>query len=101
MYDNLLGLGQLLLLHRMDPDLPLPSWMDRYRASRIARLRALGYNQSEIAAELGVSQQTVSRYLKAINQAARESEDQDKFLGVLLAIGGMAFLAWLLKQFEE
>jgi transcriptional regulator with XRE-family HTH domain len=85
----------------MDPDVPLPGWMDRYRASRIARLRALGYSQKEIAAELGVSQQTVSRYLKGINEAARQSENRDQFLGALLAIGGAALIAWLLNQFED
>lgn len=65
-----------------DPN--LPNWMDRGRASEIARLRALGYSQKEIAEELGVAQQTVSRYLKGINDAAHESGDLEQFFWLLL-----------------
>lgn len=77
----------------------LPDWMDVYRAQQIAKLRAAGYSQRDIAEELGISQQTVSRYLKGINEAAESSGDRDFFIGLLiLGALGVAFWAWLQGQ---
>lgn len=77
----------------------LPEWMDRYRASQMVQLRALGYNQAQIADQVGVSQATVSRYLTAINEAAQQSKDQAKFLLALFAIAAsLAFAAYMMRE---
>lgn len=72
--------------------------MDRGRASEIVRLRALGYSQSDIASQLHVSQQTVSRYLRGINEAAEEHGDLEQFLWLLL-LGAMGYA--LFKAFKK
>lgn len=82
----------------MDPLANLPSWMDRYKASKMVQYRALGYNQEAIAGELGVSQQTVSKYLAAVNQSAKTSTDTQEFLLALLMVGaGVALFAALMR----
>lgn len=70
--------------------------MDPPLAQRVAKLRALGFSQTEIAREVGVSQQTVSRYLRAINEAAEDADNRDAFLLGLL-LGGIG-VAWFLSQ---
>lgn len=81
--------------------LDLPSWMDQFKASHMVQLRALGYNQAEIAKELGVSQQTVSKYLAVINEKARAAPNATEFLWALLMIGaGVALFASLLKAMQ-
>lgn len=83
-----------------EPD--LPDWMDPRRAARIAQLRALGYNQKQIADQVGVSQQTVSRYLTGINEAAEESGNEEDFLMGLLMVGlGVAAIVALSKMFQN
>lgn len=83
-------------------EVPLPSWMDRYKASRMAQLRALGYPQGRIAEELGVSQQTVSRYFREIRLAADRSGDADRFLwGLLLAGAGVAAVVGLARLLRD
>ncbi len=75
--------------------------MDRQRAAQVARLRALGYSQTDIAGQLGISQQTVSRYQKGINQAAAESDDVQEFLMALLIVGlGVGATIALAKLFK-
>ncbi len=77
----------------------LPDWVDRYKASQMVQLRALGYNQAEIAEQVGVSQATVSRYLSAVNEVAQQSKDQLKFLLALFAIAaGFGLAAYLMKD---
>jgi transcriptional regulator with XRE-family HTH domain len=61
--------------------------MEPRRAAQVAQLRALGFTQAQIASQLGVSQQTVSRYLQGINEAAQQAEDRQEFLLGLLLIG--------------
>lgn len=76
--------------------------MDRQRAADVARLRALGYSQTDIAHQLGISQQTVSRYQKGINQAAGESNDAQEFLMALLIVGlGVGATIALAKLFKQ
>lgn len=83
----------------MAEDLGLPGWLDQYKASRMVQLRALGYNQTEIADELGVTQGTVSRYLSAVNQTARQATNPEKFLFGLIAVAaGVALAAYLLRD---
>jgi len=92
--------GHVLPQHVPD-NLGLPSWMDQYKASRMVQLRALGYNQVDIARELGVSQQTVSKYLAAINEKAKAAPNASEFLWALLMIAaGAALFAALLKTMQ-
>lgn len=75
--------------------------MNLERARQIAKLRAVGYSQADIAEELGISQQTVSRYLKGINDAAQESGDRDAFIAALL-VGAIGIgLLWMLLRRSE
>lgn len=75
--------------------------MDPRRAAQIAQLRALGYSQRAIAQRLGISQQTVSRYQKGINQAANEADDLQEFLMGLLILGlGVGAAIALAKMFK-
>jgi hypothetical protein len=84
----------------IDPDkLDLPDWMDLEKARRIASLRALGYRQAEIARKVKVSQQTVSRYLKKIQDAAKKGGDDEAFFaGLILGGIGAALLYKLLQK---
>jgi transcriptional regulator with XRE-family HTH domain len=85
----------------MELSADLPGWMDQYKASRMVQLRALGYNQSEIAAQLDVSQQTVSKYLAVVNERAKSANDPTQFLWGLLMIGaGVALLGSLLRALQ-
>ena len=80
-------------------DLGLPGWLDQYKASRMVQMRALGYTQADIARELDVSQGTVSRYLGAVNQAARDSGNEERFLiGLIAVAAGIALAAYLLRD---
>lgn len=75
--------------------------MDPRRAAKIAQLRALGHSQAQIAAHLGISQQTVSRYLKGIQEASEEAPSMEDFLFGLLLLGlGIGAMAGLLKLFQ-
>lgn len=81
-----------------EPD--LPEWMDPRRAAQIARLRALGHTQAQIASQLGISQQTVSRYLKGIQEASEGQNMEDFLFGLLLFGLGIGAMAALLKMFQ-
>lgn len=73
--------------------------MDQRKAARMAQLRALGWTQARIAKDVGVSQQTVSRYLHAIEEAAEETDDLNAFfLGLLIGGIGVALLASLTRE---
>ncbi len=84
----------------MDPLVNLPTWMDRYRASKMVQYRALGFNQAQIAEKVGVTQQTVSKYLAAIHASAKQNKNPEEFLLALLMIGaGVALFAALMRGF--
>lgn len=51
----------------------LPDSLDQDRLHEIMIYRALGYNQTEVADRVGVSQKTVSKYLNEVNDLAEES----------------------------
>ncbi len=70
--------------------------MDYEKAREIARYRALGYTQKEIAEQVGFSQQSVSRYLAALRDSASSSGNLDMFF-VGLILGGIG--AALLMKF--
>jgi transcriptional regulator with XRE-family HTH domain len=77
----------------------LPSWMNTDKARDIATYRAVGYSQKQIADELGISQQTVSRYLRGLRDTAKGNDDLNKFfIGLILGGLGAALLAYLLRR---
>ena len=77
----------------------LPTWMNPDRARNIALYRALGYSQGEIAGEVGISQQTVSRYLQGLHETAKDSDDLQKFfIGLIIGGLGAALLGYLLSK---
>ncbi len=78
---------------------PLPTWMDYEKARQISQYRGLGFSQEDIAVRLGLSQQTVSRYLSGLREQAERSDNTDQFfLGLI--IGGItaALLIGLLSS---
>ena len=79
----------------------LPAWMDYEKTREIARYRALGYTQNEIAKQVGLSQQSVSRYLAALRDSASSSGNLDMFLlGLILGGIGAALLMKFLSSSE-
>lgn len=69
------------------------------RARSIALYRALGYSQEEIAEELNISQQTVSRYLNGLHESAKGADDLEKFfVGLIIGGIGAALLAYLIGK---
>ncbi len=75
--------------------------MDYEKARQISKYRALGYTQGDIARRVGLSQQTVSRYLSTIRDQAQDSENADTFfLGLILGGIAAAFLIGLLRSRE-
>lgn len=80
----------------------LPNWMNPRTAAQIAQLRALGHTQVDIAEQLGITQQTVSRYMKGIREASEQAEDFQEFLLGLLLLGlGVGAMIMLAKAFSE
>jgi len=73
--------------------------MNTDKARNIALYRAVGYSQKQIADQLGISQQTVSRYLRGLHDTAKREDDLNKFIiGVILGGVGVAFIAYLLSR---
>ena len=71
----------------------------------IVKMRGLGYNQAEIAQQLGVSQSAIQYQLAKINGRAREEGNDNTFLALLfgagLGIGAGFLLAKLLEKKQE
>ena len=59
--------------------------VDRYGRLRVSVLRALGYDQKEIAGRLGVSQHTVSYHLERFRRRAEEETPEVTFYRLVLA----------------
>lgn len=55
--------------------------------AEIIKLRGLGYNQTEIAEQLSVSQSAIQYQLNKVNERARRDGNDDTFLAVLLGSG--------------
>jgi len=71
----------------------------QWRRRDIAMYRAVGYSQSQIADQLGVSQQTVSRYLRGLRDTAKRNDDLNKFfIGLILGGLGAALIAYLIRK---
>jgi DNA-binding XRE family transcriptional regulator len=79
--------------------------VDRDRLRRIMTYRALGYNQTEIADKLDISQKTVSRYLKEIkSEAERSNSPKMIFYGLFLEMitdSVMGLFTFLMDLMEE
>ncbi len=89
-------------MRRSQELLELPEWMNTDRARNIALYRSLGYSQEEIAEELRISQQTVSRYLAGLRKTAEDAQGTDDlqklFIGLIIGGFSVALLAYFLKQ---
>lgn len=59
--------------------------MDRLGRLRVSVLRALGYDQKEIAGRLGISQHTVSYHLERFRRRAEEDTPEVTFYRLVLA----------------
>ncbi len=63
------------------------------------KLRALGYSQSEIAGQLGITQPAISQRLTNIREKAKTIQNDDKaFWHLLFGIGGAILLGKLLEE---
>ena len=74
--------------------------MDASKLATIAKMRALGYSQREIAAEVGVSQPSVAYQLRKLKRMAAEGQRDEvlsKILrgGFLDSLSGSALLRFL------
>lgn len=84
----------------------MPAKLDKETRGQIVRLRALDYDKQEIAEELGISRNTVSRHLEEIQEEAQEAEDPDAVvLDAILAgmiAGGVGYaVAKILKGLKD
>lgn len=84
----------------------MPAKIDKETRGQIVRLRALDYDKQDIAEELGISRNTVSRHLEEIQEEAQKAEDPDAvILDALLAgmiAGGVGYaVAKILKGLQE
>jgi len=66
---------------------------------QIMKLRALGYSQTEIAEQLGITQSAISQRLTNIREKAKTMQNDDKaFWYLLFGIGGAILLGKLLEE---
>ena len=78
--------------------------IDEKKIAEIARLRALGYSQEEIAKKLGISQTTVAYHLKKLRELAEEKGEDEVFnmiVAALLGISAGMALGYLIAQLQE
>ena len=80
--------------------------MDASKLATIAKMRALGYNQREIADEIGVSQPSVAYQLRKLKRMAAEGPRDEVLSKVLLggfldSLSGSALLRFLQFSPEE
>jgi len=88
--------------------LELPESLDQDRLREIMIYRALGYNQTEVADRVGVSQKTVSKYLNEVNDLAeRSSSAKAVFYNLLIEMftdklqDGLAFLFEITEDLDD
>jgi DNA-binding transcriptional ArsR family regulator len=67
------GLASFLLVSEDPLDDILPAGMSRERLRDLILLRGIGMQQEEAANAVGVSQQTASRYMRTLREAALAS----------------------------
>ena len=80
--------------------------MDASKLATIAKMRALGYNQREIADEIGVSQPSVAYQLRKLKRMAAEGPRDEVLSKVLLSgfldsLSGSSLLRFLLFSPED
>ena len=81
--------------------------MDASKLATISKMRALGYNQREIADEIGVSQPSVAYQLRKLKRMAAEGSRDEVLSKVLLSgfldsLSGSALAKFLsLSEVEE
>lgn len=71
--------------------------LDPERLRDIMELSTRGHNRAEIARKIGVTRQTVSRYLNTIKEEVNDNEFQDLVIGLLVIVGGFYLLKKLLE----
>lgn len=84
----------------------MPSQLDEDIRAEIVRLRALDYDKTEIAEELGISRNTVTRQLQQVREEAEEAENPETVVVELIAgaaLGAAAgiALAKLIESVQE
>ena len=80
--------------------------LDEEVTGQIVRLRALDYNKGEIADELNISRNTVSRHLEQVQQKAEAASDSDAvaleaFLKGMVAGGAGFAVAKIVQALNE
>ena len=78
--------------------------MEPEKIATIAKMRALGYNQREIAEEIGVSQPSVAYQLRKLKQKSKDGSKDEVLSKVLLSgfldsLSGSALMKFL--QFSD
>ncbi len=56
------------------------------------RLTIRGYNRSDTAEDLGITRQTVQRYLKVVREKLDEAEMEAVLTGLAVSMGGAYYL---------
>ena len=75
--------------------------LDEKMLAEIAKLRALGFSQQEIANRLGVSQTTVAYHLKKLRELSNEKGEDEAFnaiIAALFGVGAGVLLGYILSQ---
>ena len=75
--------------------------LDAQMVAEIAKLRALGFSQKEIADRFGVTQTTVSYHFKRLRELALKEGEDNVFRTIVASLVGLesgALLAYLLSQ---
>ena len=78
--------------------------IDEEKIAQIAKLRALGYSQKEIADKLGISQTAVAYHLKKLKELAEEKGSDEIFnniLAILFGIGAGMVIEYLISQLQK
>ena len=78
--------------------------IDETKIAEIARLRALGYSQGEIAKKLGISQTSVAYHLKKLKELAEDKGEDEVFkiiIAALLGISAGMALEYILSLLQQ
>ena len=78
--------------------------IDEKKIAQIAKLRALGYSQKEIADKLGISQTAVAYHLKKLKELSEKKGNDEAFniiLAALFGIGAGMVIEYLISQLQK
>ena len=71
----------------LERQIDLPDYIDKAKLRDIMIYRAIGYNQTEVAEQVDVSQRTVSRYLNEIQEIAeRQNDPKTAFYAIFISL---------------